>query len=90
MDIKISYNGSYPNLCSGRLIVYIDDVKYIFPQYCMTSGGCVYKNDEGYYQTDEGEWEISEWPEDFPEHLKKIVLDKVNEEIPWGCCGGCI
>ena len=90
MDIKISYNGSYPNLCSGDLIVYIDGVEYDFPRYCMMSGGCVYRDSDGEYNIDEGEWEISEWPEDFPEHLKGLVLNKINEEIPWGCCGGCI
>lgn len=90
MDIKISYNGRYPNLCSGDLTVYVDGIEYDFPPYCMRSGGCVYENDEGYYQTDDGEWEITKWPEDFPKHLKKPVLDKINEEIPWGCCGGCI
>ena len=87
--IEIQYNGQYPNLCTGRLTVYIDDVKYVFPPYCMMSGGNIYKDDEGYYQTDEGKWEITRWPKDFPEHLKELILDKVNEEIPWGCCGGC-
>lgn len=90
MNIKISYNGCYPNLCSGRLIVYIDNVEYIFPKYSLVSGGCVYRDDNDDWVTDKGEWDIDEWPEDFPEHLKEPVLDKVNEEIPWGCCGGCI
>ena len=38
MNIKIDYNGKYPNLCSGKLIATIDDVKYSFPDYCMVSG----------------------------------------------------
>ena len=36
--IKIDYDGEYPNLCSGHLTVYIDDVKYNFPDYCLSSG----------------------------------------------------
>ena len=38
----------------------------------------------------EGEWFIDEFPEGFQEELKEIVLSKINEEIPHGCCGGCI
>ena len=90
MQIEISYNGCFPNLCSGDLEVTIDGVKYEFPQYCMVSGGHIYMDDDGDYNRELGEWDISEWPEGFPEEYKQPVLDKINEEIPWGCCGGCI
>ena len=90
MQIEISYNGCFPNLCRGELIVTIDGVIYEFPPFCMVSGGHIYMDDDGDYNRELGEWDISEWPEGFPEEYKQPVLDKINEEIPWGCCGGCI
>ena len=90
MNIKIEYDGCYPNLCSGQLIVYIDNEKYVFPRYCMNSGGNVWFDDDWSENVSEGPWDITEWPEDFPEHLKSPVLAVVNSEIEWGCCGGCV
>ena len=91
MEIKIDYNGKYPNLCSGDLVVTIDDKKWNFPGDCMGSGG--YFTVSGGYMDGgviEGPWRICEWPKDFPENLKSSVVDKINETVEWGCCGGCI
>lgn len=90
MDIKIEYNGRFPNLCSGDLVVTIDDVRWNFPSYCLSSGGNVWFDDEWSEHVEEGEWTISEYPLNFPEELKAAVLDAVNERIPYGCCGGCV
>ena len=93
MDIiKIkSYDGEYPNLCSGKLIVEIDGKEWVFPGHCMVSGGAVWLSDDWSEEyVEEGPWEISDWPDGFPEEYKKAVLEKVNSEIEWGCCGGCI
>ena len=94
-DIRIEYSGAYPNLCSGQLKVYIDfkdggTKEFIMPSYCMISGGGVYRDDNWDFTTEHGDWSISEWPDDFPECLKDLVESKVNEEVPPGCCGGCI
>ena len=89
-EIKISYDGSYPNLCSGSLIVFIDDKEWQFPLYCLTSGGSVTFDDDWEEYVDSGEWSISVWPQDFPEKFKKDVLIKINRKIPHGCCGGCV
>lgn len=86
-EIKIEYNGKYPNLCRGHLIVWLDDKQYDFGKYCLISGGyCNYHSGEVHYDS----WKIEDWPDNFPEEYKKLVLDKINLEIPWGCCGGCI
>ncbi len=91
MDIKVEYNGSYPNFCSGDLIVIIDGVSWEFPDHCLRSGGGVsLYPDEGEDEVWQGEWSISDWPEEFPEELKEVVLDAVNEQVSHGCCGGCI
>ena len=29
-------------------------------------------------------------PKDFPEEYKEKLLEVINEELPWSCCGGCI
>ncbi len=90
MNIEIKYNGSYPNLCSGELIVIIDSKEYKFPNYCLSSGGSAYFTGDWDDIIEYGKWSISKWPENFPENLKDPVLEKVNDEIPWGCCGGCL
>lgn len=37
-----------------------------------------------------GPWSITDWPENFPEKLKPVVLALVNSQIRQGCCGGCL
>lgn len=88
--IKIDYDGEYPNLCSGNLIVTIDNIKYDFPNYCLSSGGHICRDDEWNMWAEEGEWSITAWPVNFPEHLKDLVENEINYQIPHGCCGGCI
>lgn len=90
MKIEIRYNGAYPNLCSGDLVVIIDDTEWEFPDYCLCSGGSVWFDDEWNENVESGEWEITKWPENFPEEYKPWVLSAVNEDIPHGCCGGCV
>ena len=41
-DIKIKYDGRYPNLCFGHLEVWIDDTYYDFGNNSLTSGGDVF------------------------------------------------
>ena len=90
MNIKVEYDGKYPNLCSGKLIVYIDEKKWEFPRYCLNSGGSVGFDDNWNALVSNGPWHLSEWPEGFPEELKDLVTEAINEEIPYGCCGGCV
>lgn len=90
MNIEIKYDGRFPNLCSGHLIVIIDDIPWDFGEYCLVSGGHICRNEEWDMWAESGPWEVSDWPKNFPEDLKESVLATINEEIPWGCCGGCI
>lgn len=90
----ISYTGRYPCLCSGELTLEIDGVKHTFgyARWCefphfWNSGGYI-SND---YEAIEGEWEID--VECLPEQFRDVAeeIDKVfNENVPYGCCGGCI
>lgn len=89
LDIKIQYDGKYPCLCMGHLIVWINDKKWDFGKYVLDSGGNIIYDENRIVK---GEWIIPDncWPEGFPEEYKKQVLSTVNEEIPYGCCGGCL
>jgi hypothetical protein len=88
--IKIIYDGEYPNLCSGNLSVEIDNKIWEFPDRCLKSNGEVYFDQDWNDYITKGLWDITEWPKDFPEYLKKEVLDAINDNIPHGCCGGCV
>ena len=86
----ISYNGKYPNLCRGTLIMELDGKDITFPEYCLSSGGYVRFDEEWNEYVGSGEWTINDFPKDFPEELKMYAEELVNENIDPGCCGGCV
>ena len=90
VKIEVKYDGSYPNLCRGNLILTIDGKEWIFPDSCLCSGGIVSFDDEWNECVTSGEWTITEYPKDFPEELEQAAEDAVNENVSWGCCGGCV
>ena len=84
----ISYDGKWTNLCSGVLILKINGEEKVLPRHCMCSGGSV---------TFDGDWNetITEgpWTVDVPDELldyKEEIEKCVNENVPRGCCGGCV
>jgi hypothetical protein len=54
MDIRIEYDGEWPVLCFGHLIVYIDDVKWDFGSHSLSSGGAVLRDDDWNMWAEEG------------------------------------
>lgn len=88
-EIKIKYDGKYPCLCKGHLLVTVDGTEYDFGDYCLSSGGFASFDEDWNEMVGVGDWSV-EFPKDFPEELKDKVLNCINEEIPHGCCGGCI
>jgi hypothetical protein len=90
--IRYEYDGKYPNLCSGALVVYVGDRKFEFERGSLRSGGAV-KKIRKEYKIIEGNWYIDDrkWPEDFPSEFKEFLVYKINTEgqIPLPCCGGC-
>ena len=87
----ISYDGRYPNLCSGTLTIKVDGKTYRLED-AMVSGGCIM----GGPSTDWEMWvEYGDWKvdlENYPE-LKKYeeeITKVVNDNVQQGCCGGCI
>jgi hypothetical protein len=84
----ISYNGAYPNLCSGELVLEIDGAVVPFPQYCMRSGGSVSFTDDWEEVVTEGKWTV-EVPEQYKQYEREINR-VVNANVDFGCCGGCV
>ena len=108
MDIKfISYDGSWPNLCSGTLELLIDGTKWVFDRYYKApwtdedgnihsskfwiSGGCAGVDSDCREYCESGPWELDE--SEIPEQLADCsdeLIEVFNDNVPWGCCGGCI
>lgn len=97
----VSYDGKYPNLCTGKLILNIDGQDYTFFydtriagvdfQAFWHSGGRVTADADWNFTVKTGCWEIDadRIPEQFREYASEI--DEVfNDNVPYGCCGGCI
>lgn len=84
----VSYDGEYPNLCRGTLVLCIDGKNVTFPPYCMTSGGGVWFDDDWCEHVDYGAWKV-DVPEEY-KYLSEVIHDCVNANVPYGCCGGCV
>lgn len=82
----VSYDGAFPNLCSGTLVIKVNGVEYALKD-CLDSGGCVSIID-GDEIIEDGEWRVYV-PEELSRYQKQITKC-VNENVPWGCCGGCL
>ena len=44
--IKIEYDGAWPNLCRGNLVVYVDETRWDFGSYVLSSGGSIECDDD--------------------------------------------
>lgn len=86
----ISYDGKWPNLCRGTLVVEHEGKEWAFESSSLSSGGCIQRDAKGIMWAEQGPWTIDEWPKDFPEELKEETVNLVNDNVPHGCCGGCI
>ena len=107
----VSYDGKYPTLCMGELVVNVynsvdsfEDVedfsegaesieyKQNHLNSVLSSGGsCGFNGDYDDNYCHQGEWEINEY--ELPDELKPYkeeIKKLVNDNIPWGCCGGCL
>lgn len=82
----ISYNGKYPCLCTGELILRIDGKEVGDIQ--LVSGGSVSFDENWEEQVTQGPWRAIVPPEykDYKDEIEKVI----NENVRWGCCGGCV
>ena len=83
----VSYSGSYPCLCGGNLIVRIDG-KEVDLGKCLLSGGSVTFDDDWNECVEKGAWSVylSEEYRQYEEEITRLV----NENVKFGCCGGCV
>jgi len=103
MDIKfVSYDGCFPNLCMGNLVLEIDNTLYTFGTFtdkekenCFDSfwetGGYVSFDEDWNDYVFSGPWKLSS--RSLPDFLKpygKELIEIFNENVPYGCCGGCV
>lgn len=92
--IIVKYDGKYPCLCMGKLIVIIDGVEYDFGNGAIESGGyCGFSNDYSESFVEEGDWYWScdrVIPEGYNLNWDKYVINTINEVVSKGCCGGCL
>lgn len=84
----VSYDGAYPNLCSGTLIVRIDGIEYSL-RYVLCSGGhtCWTGKEE---EVTTGDWSLDLY--NYPElqQYEQELTALVNANVRKGCCGGCL
>ena len=84
----VSYSGVYPCLCGGDLVVNIDGETVNLGE-CLISGGSCEFTSEWEEHVTQDDWVIGELPEAYEKYRKEI--EKVaNENVPLGCCGGCL
>ena len=84
----VSYNGEYPNLCSGTLVVKIDGVEHSM-KYVLCSGGrTCWTGEEDEVITGDWELDLYDYPELQPYEQEITAL--VNANVRKGCCGGCL
>lgn len=107
----VSYDGAYPNLCSGTFVVKLDGVETSFgsqflweyekkagkvpPTYpkFWTSGGGVAFDEDWSEIVSVGDWELMFDEKDYPPEIAAAMSELIrvfNENVPPGCCGGCV
>lgn len=74
-----------------------DNDKLIYKKNCYPkfwySGGTIKSNGNWDMWPEKGEWELLYRNEDYPKEILNILDDLIkifNENVPYGCCGGCI
>lgn len=82
----ISYDGRYPNLCRGTLLMEVDG--FVRWEFTLHSGG------QAFFDSDWNEIvTVGRWTVDVPADLEpyRAEIERlVNAHVPQGCCGGCV
>lgn len=99
----VSYTGKWPCLCNGVLTMkifgrtyifgnsFLDEKSDILPKFWYSGGGCGFTNNYSESYVNKDQWIID--TDNLPEELKPYAteIDVVfNENVPHGCCGGCL
>ena len=100
----ISYDGKYPNLCSGILTLNIDgkivkfgnsyrfneeDPEIEYYTFFWYSDCFRNLNFDMNWEKEPWSFNIDYFPEKYLPYFDEIC-EVFNENVPWGCCGGCL
>ena len=58
----VSYDGAYPNLCTGQLVLKINGQVREFSRHCLQSGGTVWFDNDWNAHIENGRWSIDPTP----------------------------
>ena len=81
----IDYVGAYPNLCRGESKLWIDGVYITLPKGYLESGGDVDLCDGNIVKASR-KVNLPTFLEPYREEIARCV----NNNVEFGCCGGCI
>ena len=78
----ISYDGKYPNLCSGKLVLQIDDI--IISDLSLSSGGSVSFDSDWKENVESGSWRVNNF-DNIPitkddNNLQEEICDYFNKK----------
>ena len=98
MNIKfISYTGKYPDRCNGVLTLLIDGAEHTFCPLTKgaehgkiwSSGGNCRTCEKGAWTHDWFDAECDDLDYHFGEGFSDRLIEVMNDNVPYGCCGGC-
>jgi hypothetical protein len=89
MAIEVTYNGSYPNSCSGRLEIKVDGNIVYSEVHCCNSSGSVWFDKDWDSHVEDGELT---WDDKDACKFSQEIRDAVRTELSkvHVCCGGCV
>ena len=86
---------SFGNYCLGEKGKTNDKRVPNYPAFWRTGGSIYYENDWDDDEIEEAPWEldvqyvIGKYSDDIVRLLPELIRI-FNENVPWGCCGGCV
>lgn len=89
----ISYDGKWPNLCRGILVIEKEGKRYELKNILISGGRCYFTDNYTNSHIEKGKWSI--YGNKLPRELQNVqdvmeIKYLVNENVTWGCCGGCL
>jgi hypothetical protein len=89
----ISYDGKYPNLCSGTLTIEIDGELKILHRVLVSGGTTNWRAKYPEPDVISGPWMLDRWETErngLTQEQHDSLREIANKEIRNGCCGGCL
>ena len=86
----VSYDGMYPNLCSGTLTLRVDGKLWSCSRCLISGGECWWDSDIREEVYCHGPWGFIDQGDEFSSEEQLEIVRIVNENVEWGCCGGCL